>query len=459
MAQVSSHLNQIVKQKGLFFQTLIEEKGLSTLIRRYFECYRDRIFGPKTTLLLFLSQILSADKSCTDAVARLNSERASQGLDPVSPDNSAYCRSRERLPLEFIQALVFLTAQQCEQEATEETLWKGRRVLLTDGSTLTMADTSSNQEEYPQHLGQGEGIGSPITRLVALFSLATGCVLDMQNGAYRGKGTGEHSLLRALLHNLKPGDILIGDAYFSSYFLMAHLTTIGVDCLFAYDGRRSMDFRTGDRVGKKDHVVCWHKPQKPAWMTQEEYDNLPDIVRIRECVVVIDRKGFRSKSVVLVGTLLDTNYAPKQELGWLYSQRWSAELNLRDLKSTLKMEHLRSKTPQMVRKEIWTTFLAYNLIRKLIMLSAHQHGMLPREISFKGTVQHVNAFRVFTEIFNKPLKKKLLSTLLTLISKMKVANRPGRIEPRAIKKRPRPVPRLQLTRALAREKIRRNCMR
>lgn len=258
---------------------------------------------------------------------------------------------------------------------------------LVDGSTLTMADTSENQAEYGQIANQKERVGFPITRLMAVFSLASGCILDLANGPYKGKGTGEHGLLRQLMHCFQSGDIVIGDAYFPAYFLIAMFQLVGVDCIFAADGKRSMDFRIGERLGKKDHLVYWEKPQRPSWMSKDLYDQMPERIQIRECTVNIDRPGFRTKTVTLVTSLLDVHYAPKEEVAWLYWQRWAAKLNLRALKSGLKMEHIRAKTPKMVRKEIWTTLLVYNLIRKIIGDAAHQYDLLPREISFKGAIR------------------------------------------------------------------------
>jgi hypothetical protein len=220
-----------------------------------------------------------------------------------------------------------------------------------------------------------------------------------------------------------------------------------------------MDFRTGERLGKRDHIVSWQKPHRPDWMNKDIYDQMPDSIQVRECTVIIDRPGFRSTSITLVTSLLNRYYAHKEELGWLYSQRWAAELNLAAVKTVLKMEHLRSKTPAMVRKEIWATLLAYNLIRKLIGEAAHQNGLLPAEISFKGAVQNLNAFRPLWSIPGINADGEVFQALLLLIAKMRVANRPGRVEPRAIKKRPRAFPRLHLPRAKAREKIMKNRMR
>ena len=459
MAQVSSTIKQLTEQKGLLFRDAFENTGLSETIQKHYPEFRDRAFGPVTILFAFLSQMLSQDKSCAETVARINADRAIQRLKAVSPDNSAYCKARVKMPQEFLHELATDTSSAIEKKVPEEWLWKGRNTKLIDGSTATMADTLENRAKYPQHGRQEDGVGFPITRMMAVFSLATGCILDLANGPYQGKGTGEHGLLRQLMHCFQPGDLVIGDAYFPSYFLIAIFQLIDVDCLFASDGKRDMDFRTGERLGKKDHIVSWQKPQRPKWMSLDDYDQMPNSIQVRECTVTIDRPGFRSTSITLVTSLSDSHYAPKDELGWLYSQRWAAELNLAAVKTVLKMEHLRSKTPEMVRKEIWATLLAYNLIRKLMGEAAYKQGLLPREISFKGAVQNLNAFRPLWLIPGITDGGNLLQTLLLLISKRRVANRPGRVEPRAIKKRPRAFARLHLPRAEARGKIMKNIMR
>lgn len=457
-AQVGSQINQLAKRDGLVLRDALAGDELSRRVQKFFPTFRQRVFDPVTTLFALLSQMLSPDKSCTETVARVNAERAARGLEPVSPDNSGYCKARDRMPEDFIHELMTSSGQVADEGVPENWLWKGRKLKVADGSTITMADTAENQAEYPQHGRQGKGVGFPIVRVMAVFSLATGCILDLAVGPFKGKESGEHGLLRKLMHCFQSGDIVLGDAYFPSYFLIAMLQAMGVDCLFAFDGKRSMDFRTGERLGKKDHIVFWQKPHKPTWMAWELYDQMPDSIQVRECTVTIERPGFKAKTVVLVTTLIDSVYAPKAELCWLYGQRWAAELNLAAIKTVLKMEHIRAKTPVMVRKEIWATLLAYNLIRKLMGESAYRNDVLPHEISFKGAVQHLNAFRPLWALPSTP-GKDVTNALLTLISKLRVANRPGRIEPRAIKKRPRPFPRLHSTRAVAQEKILMGSMR
>jgi putative transposase len=278
-AQVSPTINYLIEKKGLPFQDVLDSSTLSNRVQKYFPNFRDRAFNPVTTLFAFLSQMISPDKSCVETVARVNAERLARGLELVAPENSGYCKARDRMPEGFIRDLFSETAQTFERKIPENWLWKGRKAKLVDGSTATMADTPENQAEFPQHCQQKEGAGFPLTRLMAVFSLATGCILDLANGPYEGKGSGEHALLRRLMHCFQPTDIVIGDGYFSAYFLIATLQAAGVDCLFKEGNRRSMDFRTGERLGKKDHIVYWQKSAKPSWMDKDTYNRMPETIQ------------------------------------------------------------------------------------------------------------------------------------------------------------------------------------
>jgi hypothetical protein len=451
--QVGSKITELRLEKGLAFKNAFDSKKLSASVSKFYAEFRECVFPPATTLFAFLSQVLSPDGSCRDAVARVNAERIANGKQPASPDTGGYCKAREKLPEEFLHELTTDTGASIEESLPEHWLWKGRHAKGVDGSTVTMADTQENQEQYPQQSTQKKGVGFPIARLVVVFSLISGCTLDLAVGPYSGKGTGEHALLRQLLHCFSPGDIAVGDAYYSAYFLLAIFSLLGVDAVFRADGRRRIDFRAGKRLGKKDHQVLWQKPQCPSWMDKETYDNLPEVLSIRECSVTVDRPGFRAEEIVLVTTILDPKYAPKEELGWLYWQRWRAEINLRDLKTTLGMEHILCKTPEMVRKHIWATLLAYNLVRKLICESAFRYDLLPSELSFKGAIQTLNNYRPIWHNCSRDTANFAFNFLLEAIAKMKVGNRPNRIEPRAVKRRPKPFPRLKVQRHQARANL------
>lgn len=452
-AQVSSEITALSQKKGLIFQSGFDSKKLAATLFKFFPKFRNRVFDPMTTLFAFLSQVLSPDGSCKEAVARVNFERIARGQKPTSPDTGAYCKARDRLPEKWLHELTQDCGKSMEEAVPEQWLWKSRHVKGIDGSTLLMADTPENQECYPQQTTQKKGVGFPICRLVAVFSLATGCLLDLTLGRYAGKQTGEHALLRQLFHCFDSGDLVVGDAYYSAFFLLAVFFGLKVDAVFRSDGKRKIDFRKGIQLGKKDHLVNWSKPQRPDWMDEEDYQAMPKELVIRECEVTINRPGFRTQTIILVTTLLDPKYAPKEELGWLYWRRWHAEINLKALKTTLKLEFIPCKSPEMVRKHIWASALAYNLIRKLIAESAYRYDVMPEELSFKSAVQTLNQYRPLWVNCDSEKANRVLNLLLEALSKSRIGNRPYRIEPRVVKRRPKPFPRLTVPRARARASL------
>jgi hypothetical protein len=265
--------------------------------------------------------------------------------------------------------------------------------------------------------------------------------LDLALGAYRGKGTGEHGLLRQLMHCFQAGDVVLGDSYYCTFFLIATLNRIGADAAFPIHGARDCDFRSGERLGKKDHRVRWLKPQRPSWMDKKTYNDFPDEITVREVDVSTERKGHCTEKRVLVTTFLDSVAVTKKDLLELYDRRWLVELDLRAIKNVMKMDVLRGQTPEMVHKEIWAHLLAYNLIRKVMAQAAIAHEKNPRQMSFKLALQAINSFRqagLFSEA-NKAAHAILLKT----IAYKKTGNRRGRWEPRRVKRRPKPFARLQ----------------
>jgi hypothetical protein len=313
-AQLASIGTEIKDKQNLPFKDFIASGQLQQEVQRHFPDYRDRVYSPVTTLLAFLSQVLCADRSCQQAIACVNSERISKELTPASSDTGAYCKARSRLPEEFFQSLVKDSGGQLESQAPEDWLWKGRHVKLIDGSTLSMPDTSDNQSEYPQQKNQKEGLGFPIARILAILSLATGSVIDLAIGPYQGKASGEHSLLRTLLGNLNKGDIVLGDAYYCSYFLIATLKQMGIDIVCRIHGARLRDFRSGKRLSKGDHIVTYHRPKRPAWMDEHTYQSIPETMEVRESKINVEIPGYRTRSLIVVTTITDSKTATKDEI-------------------------------------------------------------------------------------------------------------------------------------------------
>lgn len=407
--------------------------------------HRERNYPPTVALSMFLGQAMSADGSCQNAVNEAMVNRLVNGLDVGSVNTAGYCFARKRLPMGMVSALARQTGELLGMRTPTDWLWQSRHVKLVDGTTVLMPDTEENQMRYPQHGGQAPGVGFPIARLVGVISLSTGAVLDAAMGPYKGKGTGEYGLFRRIKESFIEGDIMLADSYFCSYFLIADMQARGVDVLFEQHGARNTDFRRGKRLGKRDHQVCWTKPKvRPDWMSPEDYHRYPAEITVRETKV--GRK-------VLVTTLLGPRETAKTALGDLYLGRWHVELDFRNIKTTLGMETLSCKTPDMCEKEMWVHLLAYNLIRLLMAEAALQAGVLPRQLSFKHTLQIWTAWsqRQFLTGGGEDT-----ANLFRAIAQIRVGNRPGRLEPRAVKRRPKPYPRLQCHRWKAREDIRKH---
>lgn len=407
--------------------------------------YRDRIFSPDITIYGLLSQAIGADPSMQAAVAQISTHMIGQDLEAPSANTSAYSQAVSRLPVNILADLTKESAQALENAALPEWLFRGRSVKLVDGTTISMPDTPANQELYPQPSSQKKGVGFPIARLVGIFSLATGVLLDAAIGPYEGKKTGEHALLRQILHGFATGDIVLGDAYYGSYFLIAILLEMKVDVVFPQHGGRSSDFRKGISLDKHDHLVEWLKPQRPEWMSKELYAGFADKITIREVKISCSHEGFRDKTQVIITTLLDNETFSKNDLMEIYSKRWFIELDFNSLKTIMGLNILRSKSPTMVFKEIWACFLAYNLIRKIMAQSAATYNTHPRKMSFKLAMQMIYAFRQSGLLCESSVNYLIL--LKSLVSK-KVGNRPGRSEPRLVKRRPKSFKRLRKNRSL-----------
>jgi hypothetical protein len=416
----------------------------------------DRIFSPLVTLWVFLGQVLSADHSCQAAVARLIAHRLACGLKPCSAQTGAYCQARKRLPEAFFSEAALQTGRALDDGVDEQWLWKRRRVYVYDGSSVTMPDTPANQAAYPQPIAQKPGLGFPLARIAAMFSLACGAVVGLGICRYAGKGQSELGLLRKLLDLFRPGDVMLADRLMCAWTEMVLLKQRGVDCVCRFTSHRKADFRRGQRLSEGDHIVAWPKPPKPRSIDRASYAALPESLTVRECRVRVEQPGFRVQTLIVATTLLDANEFTRDELAGLYRARWNAELDLRSLKQTLQMDVLRCKTPELVRKELWTHILAYNLIRTIMAQAAIRHSIEPRSISFKGALQMLEAFQPVIALrgprdsaFLKTLGERLLDAVVS----HRVGDRPDRYEPRRRKRRPKPYDRLMKPRHEAKRQI------
>ncbi|MEQ1694119.1 MAG: IS4 family transposase, partial [Gemmatimonas sp.] len=356
---------------------------------------RDVVYTPAVTLWAFLSQMLftGEQRSCTAAVARVAVVEALSGRVVSGTNTGAYCRARCRIPETVPRRLARELADDCETQLPDEWHWQGHRAFLVDGTTFSMPDTPEHQAGPtcgrcpPQPNSQAAGLGFPILRAVALISLATAMVSGAALGPYSGKETGETALFRQLFELLKRGDVIVADRYYAGWFTITLLQELGVEVVTRLHQHRTADFRLGRRLGADDHLVCWPKPQRPEWLDQKTYDRLPNTLRVREMKFAVRERGFRMQSVVVVTTLCDATTITREDLADLYGQRWHAELDLRNLKSTMSLDVLRCKTPEMVRTELWMGLLADNLVRHSLLPAAAAAECLPRQLSFCAALQ------------------------------------------------------------------------
>jgi hypothetical protein len=429
-------LAQARRQGHLYFAGLLSEDSIHQAFGPARWLWQGWIYTPAVTVWVFLAQCLSADHSCRDAVAQLIAWLLAAGRPACSAETGAYCSARDRLPEEACHQLVRDTGRRVEAQAPASWRWLGHRVLLVDGSTLTMADTPANQAAYPQLASQKPGCGFPIARLVVVFSLAVGTVLEAALGKYTGKQTGENSLWRTLYDLLTDDAVVVADRYFSGWFDLALLLQRRVYSVVRQHQLRATDFRTGQRLGPRDHCVAWDKPQRPAWMSREEYAALPAVLRVREVYVRVEQRGFRTRHLVVVTTLLDAERYPAAAIAQLYRRRWQAELHLRSLKIVWQMDHLRCRTPQRVRNEFRMHLVAYNLIREVMALAAFAAGVEPWTLSFKGALQALE--RLLPLLASRLDLETWCDALLEAVATHPVGNRPDRFEPRLRKRRPKP---------------------
>lgn len=423
---------------------VLPAQELARAVQEEVGVWRDRRYAPLVALRLFVEQVLHTDHACQDVVVRYASERVAQGEAQVSLSTGPYCNARQRLPLRLVERLGKRVGERLQDGCAQGWRWRGRSVKIVDGTTVTMPDTAENQARYPQHGVQKPGLGFPIARLVALVSLGCGAVLNWAMGPCQGKQTGEDALLRRLYGSLVKGDIVLADRYHCSYFTVAVLYLMGVDVLTRQHARRVTDFRRGKRLGKRDHLVVWERPARPPWMEQEVYARIPEELVLREAKVA---------QWVLVSTLIDPVQVSKEELNALYVQRWHIELDLRAIKTVMGMEILRCKSAQMVQKEVGAFFLAYNLIRAAMAQAAACAKLLPRQLSFCAAKRMINGFLDLLRGRAARGLIRMFAYLRGAIALLLLPHRPNRVEPRAVKRRPKPHRLLTELRNVARARL------
>lgn len=434
---------KILKQKfsqslGLPFEELLPKSAIEQVIDELKIKYRRRLFDPIVTVWAFLSQVLDVDKSCHNATSRVISYLVGESVDIPSSDTSAYCQARLRLPEELLQKLFNKAAQNLEEKVIDEYLWCGRNVKVIDGSSVSMPDTVKNQKAYPQPKSQKLGCGFPIAKIGVMFSLATGAALAI---AIDVLNTHDIQLARRLYQFLNPLDVLLGDRAFCAYADLVSIKNLECDAVFRKHQSRKNTMQKGKIIGECDKLVTWHKPKKcPKGLSESEFVTLPSTLTVREVYYYIIIPGFRTQQVSLITTLLDSKTYPALELVRLYGERWNVELDLKHLKTTLGMDILRGKTPQMIRKEIYVFLLAYNLLRALMWSAGTTYATPPLRLSLQGARQHLSNFIPQLLANSRTKRHEIYRALLKIIVDNTVPARPGRSEPRVRKRRPKSYP-------------------
>ena len=437
---------RFARNEGLPFADILTEASIQEVLNDHGVKFRDRVFSPVTTIWGFLSQVLSEDHSCRDTVSRIIAHRAASGETVCSPNTASYCNARSRIPTSVLSTLATRTAKELQASVPDQWKWNGRSVFIFDGSSVSMPDTPENQAVYPQPPTQQPGLGFPLARIGMLLSLATGACHDLAIAPYEGKGTGETNLFRRMYDTLKPGDVVLADALFDDYFIACELCQRGIDIVAHAQYERTGSWAIESRPD--GDILVWQRPQKPRGMTGEQYRTYPEQLLMREVTVDAHDKNNRARQFKVVTTILALSIDGKQ-IGDLYERRWDGEVDIRSIKSTMQMDILRCKTPDMVHKEIWTHLLAYNLLRTIMAVAANENDIEPRQVSFKGAKQALTAFAPKIEAAWPEDRAPLIDAMLTTIAYHRVGDRPERWEPRARKRRPKPGTRLTQPRHIA----------
>lgn len=399
---------------------------------------RRRIFSKENTFWAFLSQVLDADGGCKEVIRKLQSYASIKGVKIPSSSTSSYCTARKKLDIHLLSDILNHTAEQLDCLPETERL-NNRRVIVVDGTGVSMPDTPKNQAVWPQTAAQKPGCGFPTARICACFSLESGALLSYATG---NKKSNELRLLRQQWKTFKPGDIFLGDKGFCSYFDVVKLQEQGVDSVVTL-ARRTPVLAAGSlkKLGTDDLLIKWQRPVYSAKLSysKETWVQLPKELILRQIKVMVPYPGFRTQQLHIVTTLLDAVQYPAKEIVDLYFQRWDVELFFRDIKTTMGMDVLRCQTPDMIRKEIMMHFIAYNCIRRLMYEAAEEADLAVRVVSFKGSLQalrnwepHLNQAKI-----SKAERFRLISALYEAMTDTPIRQRPGRSEPRCRKRRPK----------------------
>jgi hypothetical protein len=400
---------------------------------------RHRRWNLRLVFWTFLWQVAQAGASCREAIRQAQALCKNAGAPAPPETDSPYCQARGGLPLERLQEIHDGLCAQAQDALTTKDLWYGHPVLVADGSSVTAPDTPANQKAFPQQSVQKPGCGFPIIRLVALLSLATGMLTAWVTGPWSGHEVG---LLQSLWDALRPGDVLMADRGFCNWALLAQCLQRNIHAVFRVKGIRRSDFRQGKRISRNERLVQWPKPWAAAkTVTAQEWALLPEILTLRLVRCQLDIPGFRTRQIILVTTLLDSEKYPPEALSQLYFRRWAMELSLRNLKTTLQMDQLSCKNPQNLEREIRIHFLVHNLVRRLMLEAARLHRVPLERVSFAGSLAAARRYgEALLQTPSRRQRQQLMQEMFGVLATDLVPDRPGRRQPRALKRRPKPYP-------------------
>lgn len=444
----------LMQSAELPLQSLVSDERIAEIFAEEqisFGLEEDAVYTPAITLWGLLSQVFFKveQRSCLAAVVRIAALWLSLGRTVSSTNTGAYCRARQKISSAALRKISRAVAAQALQPAVADadrqwpvdagigpaSEYSGGRLIMVDGFTVTAADTPANQAEYPQNPAQQPGLGFPILRGVVLVCMRTGILLDAEVGPYSGKGTGETALLWKLLDGLRPGDILVADSYYCTYWLLAACRRRGVHVVMRNHHLRDDSPADAQRLAKGQYLATWTRPPRPAWMDEATYATMPVSIQVRLAESSNDQPGQRTEKLTIATTLLDHKLYDAKWLAGIYRGRWRVELDIRAIKVTLGMDVLRSKTPEMVRTELWSCLLVYNLIRESMLQAALGSGRVCRTLSLTATLQMLGNLWLAKAIHD--FDAELCVLFQTHQVTPKVGHRPGRNEPRVNKRRPK----------------------
>jgi hypothetical protein len=410
---------------------------------------RRRIFTRMRTFWCFLWQVLQPRTACRAVVRKIQAE-GETARRTIDESSSAYCQARARLPLPLLQKALEHSAQGADRMALEGVPGWSRPIKVVDATSFQTPDTPANRKQYRYPTGQKKGCGFPVAHALALFSLASGAILNVVTAACY---TAELVMFKTLWPVLQSGDILLGDRVFGCFALLAAMPLQGVDVVARLHQGRNLDLRRADKLGPEDWQITLHRPPiRPAYFKRSDWKRLPKTLRVRIIRSRLQIKGFRTRMIWIVTTLLDAKKYTRGAITDLYWRRWQMELSFRDLKTTMGMESLRCRTPEMIEKELLTFLIAHNFLRALMAEAATLYQVPRQRISFKGAVDSIRSFHpAMLRAASKRALNRLRCRLLAILVADILPLRPGRSEPRAVKKRPKSYPLLTKPRHIFKE--------